>query len=80
MVSFTKGSRQCIGINLAYAELYLVLAKIFRAYGSKEVRGEDDVGYLELFETEIDDVKLSRDFFLPLTRVGSQGVRIHVMK
>lgn len=79
MVSFTKGSRQCIGINLAYAELYLVLAKIFRVYGSREVRGKDDIGYLELFETTVDDVKLSRDFFLPLTRVGSKGVRIQVM-
>lgn len=30
VVSFSKGSRQCIGMNLAYAELYIGLATIFR--------------------------------------------------
>lgn len=80
MVSFTKGSRQCVGMNLAYAELYLVLARLFRSYGSKDVKGDDDIGYLSLFETTVEDVELKRDFFLPLTRLGSEGVRIQVMK
>ncbi|KFY46117.1 hypothetical protein V495_02642 [Pseudogymnoascus sp. VKM F-4514 (FW-929)] len=31
LISFSKGTRQCIGINLAYAELYIALARIFRA-------------------------------------------------
>lgn len=26
LVSFSKGSRQCLGMNLAYAELYLCLS------------------------------------------------------
>ncbi|EED24576.1 cytochrome P450, putative [Talaromyces stipitatus ATCC 10500] len=29
-VPFSRGSRKCLGINLAYAELYLVLAVLFR--------------------------------------------------
>ena len=33
MLSFSKGSRQCIGINLAHAEMYLMLAAIFRRFG-----------------------------------------------
>ena len=80
LVSFSKGSRQCIGINLAYAELYLALARIFRAYGSKKMRAEDDVGYLELFETTADDVELAKDVFIPMAKAGSKGVRILVKK
>lgn len=80
LVSFSKGSKICIGINLAYAELYLCLARLFRAYGSPEVRNEGDVGYLELFETTAFDMELTKDVFIPVTRDGSKGVRITVKK
>lgn len=80
LVSFSKGTRQCIGINLAYAEMYLVLARLFRAYGSDEVREEGDVGYLELFETTSYDVTLTKDVFIPVGSPGSKGVRILVRK
>lgn len=78
LLSFSKGTRICIGINLAYAELYLALARIFRTYGSKEVREGDDAGYLELFETTQHDVKLTKDVFIPVAPDGSNGVRIVV--
>lgn len=29
---FSKGSRACIGMNLAYAELHLILAHLFRRF------------------------------------------------
>ncbi|PSS28335.1 hypothetical protein M430DRAFT_165930 [Amorphotheca resinae ATCC 22711] len=32
LVSFSKGPRSCLGINLAYCELYLVLAALFRRF------------------------------------------------
>ncbi|EKM57594.1 uncharacterized protein PHACADRAFT_206486 [Phanerochaete carnosa HHB-10118-sp] len=32
LVSFSKGPRSCIGINLAYCEMYLALANLFRRY------------------------------------------------
>ncbi|KAL2060745.1 hypothetical protein VTL71DRAFT_9387, partial [Oculimacula yallundae] len=80
LVSFTKGTRICIGINLAYAELYLGLARIFRAYGSVEVREEGDAGWLELFETTADDVELTKDVFIPVGRDGSKGIRIIAKK
>lgn len=63
-----KGTRQCLGINLAYAELYLVLAAVFRRFE------------LELWETSIEDVKMARDIFIPAARVGSGGVRVLVKK
>jgi cytochrome P450 len=78
LVPFSKGTRQCIGINLAYAELYIALARIFRGYGSLQARFEDDVGYLELFETTFDDVELKKDLLVPAAGTGSRGVRISV--
>jgi cytochrome P450 len=80
LVSFSKGTRQCIGINLAYAELYVALARIFRAYGSEDIRFEGDAGYLELFDTTMYDVELTKDVFIPVGPDGSKGVRVLVKK
>lgn len=85
LVSFSKGSRQCLGINLAYAEIYLCLVAIFRRFGSSAggedgvgVSGEDDEGVLELFETGSKDVETAADLFLPAAVEGSEGIRIKV--
>jgi len=43
LVSFSKGSRQCLGKSLAYAELYMAFAAIFGEFGSK-TRLVDTVG------------------------------------
>jgi cytochrome P450 len=80
LLSFSKGTRICIGINLAYAELYLALARVFTSYGSNEVKLETDAGYLELFETTAWDIELTKDVFIPVGRDGSKGVRITVKK
>ncbi|GAD93895.1 benzoate 4-monooxygenase cytochrome P450, putative [Paecilomyces variotii No. 5] len=66
IVSFTKGSRQCLGINLAYAELFLTVAGIFRRFD------------MELHETTVDDVRLVRDRFFGASRDGSMGVRASI--
>lgn len=81
MVSFSKGSRMCVGINLAYAEIYLGLAALFRRFGSAGedgVRFDGDEGVLELFETGLDDVEIYSDCFIPFAKPGSKGVRIKV--
>ena len=81
LVAFSKGSRQCLGINLAYAEIYLCLAAIFRRFGSggeDGVREEDDEGVLELFETNLNDVETAADLFVPAPAEGSKGIRIKV--
>jgi len=78
LVAFSKGSRQCVGINLAYAEIYLALARLFRIYGSEDVHGKDDVGYLELFETTLKDIEIVADLFVPNPVPESKGVRIRV--
>lgn len=63
-IAFSRGTRQCVGINLAYAEIYLILSTLFRRYD------------MELFETNIDSVRLYADFFLPATKPNTQGVRV----
>ncbi|KAN0069103.1 Cytochrome P450 [Elaphomyces granulatus] len=66
LVSFTKGSRSCLGMNLAWAELYIALAAIVR-------RCE-----LSLFETELADVGFVRDMLVPHPRSGSKRLRVLV--
>ncbi|KAK0637582.1 Cytochrome P450 monooxygenase yanH [Lasiodiplodia hormozganensis] len=66
LLSFSKGSRQCLGMNLAYAEMHIALATVLRRFGDR----------MELFETGIDDVRVQRDFFIPKTKVGSKGIRV----
>ncbi|KAL5610623.1 hypothetical protein FOBRF1_006740 [Fusarium oxysporum] len=44
--SFTKGTRQCLGINLAYAELYIAIARIATSFD------------MELYNTTLEDVQV----------------------
>lgn len=74
MVSFTKGTRQCVGINFAYAVMYMTTAAIFRRYGGPESEGQK----LELFETTDDDVVMVADKFIPWVKPGSKGIRVRV--
>jgi len=36
LVAFSKGPRSCLGINLAYCELYLAFAYLFRRFDVRE--------------------------------------------
>ncbi|PMD38683.1 cytochrome P450 [Hyaloscypha variabilis F] len=70
LVSFSKGSRQCVGINLAYSELYVCLNTIFSRYGS------DGSAKIVLFETDESDVELQHDLFAPYPKLDSKGIRV----
>lgn len=76
LLHFSKGSRICIGQNLAFAEFYYLLARLWNMFGSTEVRLEGDLGCLQLYETEEADVKACADFNFPGVREGSRGVRV----
>lgn len=67
-VPFARGSRQCIGMNLAYAELYLTVATIFSRFD------------FELYQTTRRDVELAHDFFVGMPPLDSQGIRARVSK
>lgn len=77
-ISFSKGSRSCVGRDLSVSELSLALAYIFRNYGSREVRLEDDIGFLELWETDESDVECSNDGIIARPKVDTKGVRCKV--
>jgi len=66
LVSFGKGSRQCLGINLAYAELYLTAATLVSRFD------------FELYETSLKDVQIKHDFFVAVPDLSSKGVRATV--
>lgn len=68
LVSFSRGSRACIGLNLAYMELYVALATLFRRFD------------LELFETDRSDVDFLLDVVVPMPKKDTKGVRMVVKK
>lgn len=67
-VPFSKGTRMCAGMHLAYAELYIFLQALFAPGGV----GRE----MELFETSAEDVECVHDFFNPSPRLDSEGVRV----
>ncbi|OAA37673.1 Cytochrome P450 [Metarhizium rileyi] len=66
MVSFSKGSRQCVGQNLATAELYLTAAAVISQFD------------LQFVDTTEKDILPSRDCFIPRPVVDSTGVHVKI--
>ncbi|KID94532.1 Cytochrome P450, partial [Metarhizium majus ARSEF 297] len=66
MVSFSKGSRQCVGQNLATAELYLTTAALVTRFD------------FEFVGTTERDILPARDCFIPRPVVGSPGVYVKI--
>jgi cytochrome P450 len=66
IVAFGKGSRNCIGMHLAYAQLFMCVAAVAGRYT------------LEMFETDESDVTPSRDLFTAGVKVESRGIRVMV--
>ena len=74
-----KGPRHCLGMNLAYAEMYLILSSLFRRVGSSQVRMDGDEGILELYNTDIEDITVTKQLFVPCVKDESKGVRFRVL-
>ncbi|KAJ5152129.1 hypothetical protein N7492_010424 [Penicillium capsulatum] len=66
IVSFTKGSRQCLGLNLAYAEIYLTIAHIARRFE------------FTLHECTVDNVSVYRDLGVGCPKTGHFDVQAKV--
>ena len=67
LFNFGRGTRQCVGMNLALAEIHMTLASVFRRVGGK----------MRLFGTERErDVDVRHDFFVTNPGLRSRGVRV----
>lgn len=66
LVPFCRGTRACVGRELAYAEIYITIATLFRRYG------------LELWETERADVDVAHECHIPQARRNARPVRVVV--
>ncbi|KAF9057730.1 cytochrome P450 [Panaeolus papilionaceus] len=64
LLSFSKGPRMCLGVNIAWVQLYLFFGHIFRRLD------------LELVDTSMDAFKSFKDFFVPLHNEGRAMVQI----
>ncbi|KIY72730.1 cytochrome P450 [Cylindrobasidium torrendii FP15055 ss-10] len=61
LVPFGRGSRQCLGLNLAWAELYLIFGNIFRKLDFK------------MHDTGVEDFAKIKDYFV----TGYAGRHLH---
>lgn len=67
----------CVRINLAYQEIYLVAAAVFRKYDLYDGTGLQQGPTLALYETTRErDVDMTSDMKLPYPVIGSKGVRL----
>lgn len=66
LMAFGRGARQCVGINLARAEMCIVLAVIVGRFE------------FELWESDGRDVDMVHDLTLPGVEKGRKGVRVLV--
>ncbi|KUJ11258.1 putative Trichodiene oxygenase [Mollisia scopiformis] len=63
MLSFMRGSRACVGMHLANAEMVVAVAAIAR-------------WNMRLFETTDQDVAFCHDYHVLCPRLGSKGLRV----
>ncbi|KAE8356843.1 cytochrome P450 [Aspergillus coremiiformis] len=66
LVSFSKGSRMCVAVNLAYAELFLAIATLVRRFD------------LQLYDTPQSNLDFVREFATPHPDQGSWSVRARI--
>ncbi|PYH91502.1 cytochrome P450 [Aspergillus ellipticus CBS 707.79] len=63
-MAFGKGGRECLGLELARAELYLVVTTLVRSFE------------MTLWETESNDVAFLHDYHVAMPKMDSKGVRV----
>ncbi|RAH76615.1 putative cytochrome P450 [Aspergillus japonicus CBS 114.51] len=68
LTSFSRGSRSCVGINLAYCNLYVALAAL----------AVQVLPRTQLYQTTVEDVAYDHDVFVGVPKRDSKGVRVVV--
>ncbi|KAJ6186275.1 Cytochrome P450 [Penicillium mononematosum] len=67
LVPFSRGTRQCMGLNLAYSEMYLTFAVVVRWFD------------LELHETSYENIRLVRELIMGLPEANTISVKVKVV-
>lgn len=67
LVAFGRGTRMCVGMNLAWAELYLTIAMLLTSVE------------MELWETTERDATVAMEFFLGTLPSDSKGIRVKIV-
>ncbi|KAL8747967.1 MAG: hypothetical protein Q9190_000231 [Brigantiaea leucoxantha] len=83
LVAFGRGTRLCLGMNLAMAEMYLTIAGVFGKFKGeeeeKEQEGEkEEEMKLSLFETDKEELEMVGEVLVPFVKPGAEGVRVNV--
>lgn len=84
ILTFGRGTRMCLGFELAWQELYIIAAGVFRKYDRYDptttaAGKEVDHHTLELYETTRErDVDMNADSIIIRFGKGSHGVRLRV--
>lgn len=80
ILTFGRGTRICLGLELAWQELYIIAAGVFRKYDRYDPTAEKKVDHtLELYETTRErDVDMNADSIIIRLGKGSHGVRLRV--
>jgi cytochrome P450 len=78
-ISFSKGTRICLGLNLAYSELFMIVASIFRRYDLYDGTGKQTTPTLALYDTTWErDASVHYDYLVPFAAKGSKGIQVQV--
>ncbi|KAI8626385.1 cytochrome P450 [Xylariaceae sp. FL1651] len=75
-LGFSRGSRSCLGMNLARKEMAMVLGTLFRRY---DVYNGQEGRTLELFDTQrARDIDPHSDYVIPVPAPGSKGLQVKI--
>ena len=66
LIPFGRGARMCVGMNLAWAELYLTIAVLLTSVE------------MELVDTTARDVTVDAEYFIGTLPVDSKGIRVKI--
>ncbi|KAH8804926.1 trichodiene oxygenase [Xylogone sp. PMI_703] len=69
LLTFSKGSRQCLGMQLAYCELYICTAALVHRV----------LSHMQLYETTKEDIEYDHDEIIGQPRRESKGVRVRII-
>lgn len=69
VVAFSRGSRQCLGMYLGSAEIYMGIAGVFRRFGRR---------MMIVGTVKARDVDISHDFFTPMMKQNTTGIKLRI--